>query len=789
MGEFFGKRVTKIPFNHQKQLSVNSNQFLNEINMTMPLRMIRILSIILISIAAQTFAGTIHGKILHAHDKMPLEAVNIMVKPSSRGAVSRPDGSFKLILAAGRYTVSFQHIGFVRHEIVVDVTEQDKVDVQIHLEPTRLSLHEEVTVTAERDDRAVFLSPMAVTTVSRQEMLRQWPRSTPEALFGTQGVWLQKTNHGGGSPFLRGLTGNQVLMLIDGIRLNNATFRYGPNQYLNTIDPNMIDRIEVVRGQGATLYGSDALGGVINILTPMPTFSAAGSNIDVSAKTRYVSHGMEKTGRLDFNLATPSLGMTGGVSRRVFGDLHAGGSLGTRSPSGYDEWAGNVKSVIQARENWLVTLAWQYLRQKDVPAFDQVTQRGYMTYFFTPQQRQLSYLQTTAFFSNPWNRKIEATLSWHESTEGREKRKSGSSRLQNERDRVRTWGVQVQSYAAPTPNWQMITGGELYRDVVNSRAEESDLSGENLVKKRGLYPDGSRSVNAAMFNTHSIDFKRARIHAGLRYNMVDITTQDVIFGDIHISPAAFAGHVSILYRMTPQQHLVCNVNRGFRAPNINDLSSFGSFDYGIEVPAPNLNPEAGYTWEAGLKSRTERLAAAVFLYQSWLRDLITRVEASYLGSSFFNGERVYQKANRQAAFIRGIEAEAQCLFGGQWHVGMNLCYAFGQNTTDREPLRRVPPLNGRLTISRPIRSQLMLTAEWLFAAKQDRLSAGDRADHRIPPGGTPGWQIVNFQLFWETRFFSLSSGIYNLFDKAYRPHGSGIEGIGRSFWIGISVEP
>jgi outer membrane cobalamin receptor len=90
-------------------------------------------------------------------------------------------------------------------------------------------------------------------------------RTTPEALVGSSGVFVQKTNHGGGSAFIRGLTGNQTLLMLDGVRINNATFRYGPNQYLNNIDLYTIDQIEVSKGTGSVEYGSDAIGGVIHL--------------------------------------------------------------------------------------------------------------------------------------------------------------------------------------------------------------------------------------------------------------------------------------------------------------------------------------------------------------------------------------------------------------------------------------------------------------------------------------------------------------------------------------------
>src|SRR5688500_15527068 len=93
-----------------------------------------------------------------------------------------------------------------------------------------------VVLTVQRSKQRYLFVSYSVSTVSKSYLQEFNPRTAPEALMGTNGVFVQKTNHGGGSPFVRGLTGNQTLILVDGIRINNSTFRYGPNQYLNTID-------------------------------------------------------------------------------------------------------------------------------------------------------------------------------------------------------------------------------------------------------------------------------------------------------------------------------------------------------------------------------------------------------------------------------------------------------------------------------------------------------------------------------------------------------------------------
>jgi outer membrane cobalamin receptor len=192
----------------------------------------------------------------------------------------------------------------------------------------------EVIVTTSRNSVTARLLPYSFAIRDSQQMAKLNGRSVPELLDGTPGVFLQKTNHGGGSPFVRGFTGNQNLILIDGIRLNNAIFRYGPNQYLTLVDPQSVQKIEVIKGTGSVQYGSDALGGVINIITHMPHFS----NQPKWAGKTYVQltdGGMEKTFRPQVEYSSPKFAFSLSGSYADFGNLRGGDTTGYQIPSGY----------------------------------------------------------------------------------------------------------------------------------------------------------------------------------------------------------------------------------------------------------------------------------------------------------------------------------------------------------------------------------------------------------------------------------------------------------------------
>lgn len=201
----------------------------------------------------------------------------------------------------------------------------------------------EVVVTSTRSEKTVFQTPALIYAIGQHEIKTSQGRTTPELLMNQMGVFVQKTTHGAGSPFVRGLTGNQTLLLIDDIRLNNSTFRYGPNQYLNTIDAFTLGRAEVLLGTGSVQYGSDALGGTIQLFTTNPQFN---TGFGGRVLGRWVSAGMEQSGRVEARYGGAKVAVQAGFTNRRFGDLLGGKNTGFQSPSGYKEQDFDLKAKV-----------------------------------------------------------------------------------------------------------------------------------------------------------------------------------------------------------------------------------------------------------------------------------------------------------------------------------------------------------------------------------------------------------------------------------------------------------
>lgn len=645
---------------------------------------------------------------------------------------------------------------------------------------------EPVVVTATRKVTNGYLLPYSYVVVDSQMIHQSGARTVPEQLMGATGVFVQKTNHGGGSAFVRGLTGNQALIMLDGIRFNNATFRYGPNQYLNTIDLYTIDKVEVVKGAGSVQYGSDALGGVIQLFSRDLSFGKRSFHAQTFAKA--VSSDMEYTGRGEVSYQSNGFAFSAGYTQRKFGDLVGGDTTGRQTPSGYTERAFDAKMKVRLGVNTSLSFSHQYVRQEDVPLYHRVKLENFAYYFFAPQQRSLTYLKLETKTNHRWMDRIHLILSAQQSFERRNYLRNGSANRFSEEDKVRTLGATLDVASVWGKRWYSNSGIEYYRDAVNSVKFQQPLAGTAVQTLRGLYPDGASNQSFSLYSLHHLQAGRFSMEGGVRYNALAIHITDTSktpgsLGKITIQPASLVLNMAVSYQLSKTSRLYTAFSTGYRAPNIDDMGSLGLVDFRYEVPAYGLKPEKSYHTEMGYRFKNERMSASVAVFYMHLSDLITRVQVP---GQQVNGYNVYTKQNSQESYLKGAELEFRYLLTAKLTCEMGGTYLFGQNLSANEPMRRIPPVNGRVLL-RYQHQQWNVAVENMAAGAQTRLAQGDKDDNRIPAGGTPGWNLVNIQAGYTMKQFRVQTGLQNIGNVDYRTHGSGINGAGRNAWLSLQL--
>ena len=271
---------------------------------------------------------------------------------------------------------------------------------------------------------SLFENPRSIDVVTEQDITERAPTDMGAALELTPGVMIQRTGRGQSSPFIRGLTGNQVLILVDGVRMTNATFRAGPNQYFNTIDPNMVERVDVIRGPGSVLYGGDAIGGVINVITKKSTITGYDWTTGTTTQ-RFSSADLGYTGRVNVEGSVGRSGIFAGGGYGTYNDLDIGGAPDT--PPGFDpgrqpatSWRYNSADL---KFNYAVTefdefvFGWQYYEAEDVFRTDRFVQDRET--IFDPQRRDLLFVRMQGTGNNTPISSYQITGSLHRTKEGR----------------------------------------------------------------------------------------------------------------------------------------------------------------------------------------------------------------------------------------------------------------------------------------------------------------------------------------------------------------------------------
>ncbi|MCA9649253.1 MAG: TonB-dependent receptor, partial [Myxococcales bacterium] len=691
----------------------------------------------------------------------------------------------------------------------------------------------------EADDvRQVVVAPRptpardrAASVVSREELDERLPRSAPDALRGEPGVYIQQTAHGQASPYVRGLTGQQTVMFFDGVRLNNSTFRQGPNQYFFTIDSRTVDHLEVQRGSASTRWGSDAIGGAL-VATPIEPRLEPGKAIVVHPRAimRVATADAEVGGRAQTIMSIRGkLGVMVGAGYRNVGQLRSGGRViepetgepqtvppifgpdgKTQLGTGFRELTDDLRLVWQPRRRHRLTLGYYDYRQLDAPRTDKCPPRT------APQDECLTYLEQFrtlvygAYEASDGPAAAEharTTISYGNQHELRQERRGSPSptRLDGDDD-VHTLGTRTvvstrEFQVAPWATLGARYGLDLYYDRI--RSDERFLwtdTNVSIDRTRGQYLDRAQYLTSgAWAELHTEFVDRVRLRAGGRGALVvarapgdDTTSSSAVdrqWGTV-VGNAGIAGDPSSWLT------LVFNVDQGFRAPNLDDLTSRQAVGPGFQYENPELDPERSLSLETGVLAYHRWFELQAFAFRTTISDFIQRdsreVDQCPTGESKCSAARaIFQLVNLDGrSVIMGAEGGVRVYLPLDLGLRATISYAWGEGTNpradqpmepDRVPLSRIPPLNGIAEAGwRSERHGLYLVGVVRWARAQTRLAPQDRKDARIPRGGTPGYVVGDIRAGYRLAPWVLVALVFeNVADTAYKHHGSSTNGPGR----------
>jgi len=652
---------------------------------------------------------------------------------------------------------------------------------------------EVVQVTAKRRAASTFETSTPVTVIGPEDIAAAAPLTVADYLRGEPGTYVQQTTPGQGTIIVRGLKGSEVLHLVDGFRLNNAIFRNAPNQYLALVDIWNLARIEAARGPMSALYGGDAMGGVVQFLTPTPTF--AGEQIEGRAtlKVQVESANSATAIHTEGELGTARWTAHGGLTWQNAGRLRVGGGE-TLPYTDFRAYGAHGKWIMRPSAEETLSLQAQFMRQPETARFDVLvagfgqTEPTSAEFLYQPQERRFLQVRWTSRRSRTFADTIDLQAGYQEMIDDRISRDFGSSARDLEQNSSSLTGL-IGSLGKQIGDAHYLTYGlELYHDRVDSTRRRIDIDDGTLTLRPGRFPDGSTMAWLALFLADEWQLHdRVTLSAAGRYSAYDIDLAANADGlGVALSPDDISGNVGLLFKATGELRLIANVGRAFRPPNIFDLGTFGQRGNRFSVPNPGLDPETVTTWELGLKFEDPRLRVELFTFRSRYEDRITQV---LTGEVDQQGRLIVQSQNATALDLEGAEA------GALWqpHPDLSLygsaTWIWGEESLagERYPADRIPPLSGKLVARYWIASRWSLDAALHWADDQDRLSPRDATDPRIDPDGTAGWVTVDLRGdFQATERLRLGFGLENVLDRRYRDHGSGFDAPGRNAVLTVS---
>lgn len=713
----------------------------------------KILICIFLLIASYSFAQKI--TILDKETTFPIYNVLVFNEAKTKQVVSNKNGEVNLSVFDANEQLIFSHISHYEFKGNKSTITRKRI---VYLKNKTEQL-EEVFLSASKGKESTKRIAEQVAIFSVGDIKKVAPQTSADVLSEISGIKVQKSQFGGGSPVLRGMEANRVLLVVDGVRMNNAIYRKGHLQNSITVSPNILERVEVIFGPSSVIYGSDALGGVIHYYTKKPTTSTK-NLVNASLLSRFSTVNNEKTISGDVELQFRKFASLTNITHSKFGDLR----MGKNRNHGFTDWGlvteysnnssrffneepvVNTNPSIQKNTGYYqtdflqkffvpitdktnITFNLQYGKSSSIPRFDKLTERKdgelrFAEWYYGPQERLLVSSQLEIHPEKKWIKSGTITTAYQNIKESRINRKFGSlnrtTRLEKvdvftingdfnvpltkDNDRILSYGIELNhNKVNSTPKGETLT--------VNSN-QITGISDTYLVQSR--YADGGSTYSSisSYVNYRQDISDQSTLNTGIRYTdtylnakWVDDTFITLPNSKIYLANTAFTATLGYVYK--PAQNIQVNgvLSSGFRSPNIDDVGKVREKGGNVTVPNVDLRPEYAYNAEFGVLKyfKTNKSFVGITGYYTFLKSYIARQPFVLNGSSqiLFDGElaNTYANVNKGNARILGGTLNVKTVIGNYFITKGSITYTHGKTYDTKEPLSSIPPLFGNVSLN------------------------------------------------------------------------------------------
>lgn len=712
---------------------------------------------------------------------------------------------------------------------------------------TITSYLDELVISANKIPEQRRTVAQQVKVVSEATIKNFNAQTSADLLQNTGVVAMQRSQQGGGSPILRGFEASRVLLMIDGVRMNNLIYRAGHLQNVITVDNNTLERAEVLFGPSSTVYGSDALGGVVHFYTRNPEFGTDGKMaLSGNAFIRYGSVNEEKTSHADFSIGGKRVASLTSFTYSNFGDLRMGECtnpsfgepFGLRNQyivrsddnqsdmlvdnddpyvqkfSGYKQWDLLQKVVYKQGDKISHTLNVQYSNSTDVPRYDRLTDPGsngtglrFAEWYNGPQERIMTAYKLEVNDLVRMANQLTTTVSYQAIEESRHDRRFNNNSKNSRTEKVDVLGLTIDfNNLSGAHNIRYGFDGQF--NSLQSTAYRTDVTNGTRSAQSTRYPDGDNAMNVmALYATHTYRISdQLALNDGVRIGLsslrstfVDKTFYDFPFDEIKQTPPFASGNLGLVYTPTSWKVAVM-ASSGYRVPNIDDLAKIFDTQTGsatttgtLVMPNPDLQPEQTLNGDLSItKFFGDKLRIEGTGFFTRFTDAIVVLPSTFNGQPTvaYDGfpANVLSSQNAQKAYILGYSANVRGDLTKELSITGSYNYTRGRITSTplETPLDHIPPAFGRMGIqynSTKLKSELFTSFNGWKRLRNYSSSGEDNLQYATSQG-MPSWYTINIRLAYEiNKDFIIQAGVDNLLDLQYRQFASGINAPGRNIFL------
>lgn len=772
-------------------------------------------------------------------DLQPLMNVAIFCKQPSVSAITNSKGVADISMFKGLDSIYFNHVNYTSK--VYNYRDLESLNFKISMVEKLYSL-DELVISASRFEEKLKDVAQPVQIIRSKELAFISQQTTADVIQNTGNVMVQKSQLGGGSPIIRGFETNKVLMVIDGVRMNNAIYRGGHIQNILTLDNSIMSKMEILFGPGSVIYGSDALGGVMYFHTKTPILSDKESmSVQANALTRFSTACSEKTAHVDFNLGWKKFASLSSVSYSQFGDLRQGhnrnpfyGNWGKRTfyseringkdsmiinsnpdiqkKSGYTQYDFLQKFLYQQSKNFSHEFNLQYSTSGNINRYDRLTEMSglypkFGEWYYGPQNRffasyTLNMIGNGGFYDN-----ARIILAYQKVEESRHNRKFNKTALNSNVEKLDIYTLNAD-FAKKLNRNEIRYGLDVWYNKVNSTAKTRDIVTGTITPLNTRYPDGGSTMQSiAGYITHSIEIsKQLIVNDGIRVNFVqlhskfnDKTFFPFPFDEVTQKNTAINGNLGLIYMPGADWRFTLVGSTGFRAPNVDDLSKvFESVPGSVIVPNPDLKPEYTYNLDLGVsKTINNTVTFGINGFYTWYKQAITTQLGTFNGNSeiMYDGQlsQVTMNVNAKEAYIYGMSGYLNSNFSENFSITSTLNYTYGRIKTDTTdyPLDHIAPVFGKTSFNlklKKLRGEFFVSYSGAKKSADYNLFGEDNASFSADPikGYLPAWYTLNIRTAYQfNKYIQLQVAIENILDQNYRMFASNISAAGRNVSVSL----